>query len=563
MKLSSCFAALSACFVLSVTSAQAQTVRGTVFDDRNANGTFDQGEPVIPGVRVSNGSDVAITDAQGGYELSIDDDEIVFVIKPEGYQVRIDAQNLPRFYYIHKPAGSPDEDFLFKGVEPTGGLPESVDFPLTRFETPAAFEVLLFGDPQPYTAEEMRFYANEIIERVRDNRATFAVALGDLVGDDLSLFEPLNEVQAGLGIPIYNVYGNHDMNFRSAQGATSDEYADETFERVYGPATYAVQYGDTHFIFVDNVYYRGYKGDRPPRGEAWDGNRWLTFDGQREAWPITNNYEGRLTPKQMAFIKNYLATLGEDQQIMICTHIPLLADQANSVHQVRGQIGELMKLLSRFKSSASFSGHTHLNRHWYIGSEWGFNHASGKPHHHFNAGTASGSWWRGQRDPDGVPHALMADGTPPGWVAATFEGSGYQARFVSNRPGDARDMRIIAPLEIKGVENTTGTIVRANIWAGTGETSKTRMRIMTGGKASAWSTMQHKPQADPVYAQQAAAEQQDAKGYRPVGRGPIASHNMFEGRLPAELPKGTHVLEIESTDLFGQTVRGSQSFMVR
>ena len=562
MKLAFCCAALLAGSLWPTAHADAETVRGTVFDDRNKNGVLDAGEAGIPGVRVSNGSDVVTTDTQGAYELTIDDDEIVFVIKPEGYQVRIDEQNLPRFYYTHKPAGSPDENFLFKGVAPTGKLPESVDFPLTRFETPTEFEVLMFGDPQPYSAEDVRFYANTIIERVRDNNATFAIALGDLVGDDLSLFEPLNEVQAGLGIPVYNVYGNHDMNFRSAEGATSDEYADETFERVYGPATYAVQYGDTHFIIADNVYYRGYIGDRRPRGEVWDGKRWLTFDGQREAWPVTNNYEGRLTPKQMAFIKNYLDTLGDNQQIMICTHIPLLEDEPDSVHQIRGQLSALMKLLSRFKSSASFSGHTHLNRHWYIGSDWGFDHASGMPHHHFNAGTASGSWWRGQRDADGVPHAIMADGTPPGWVTATFKGSSYKTRFVSNRAGDARDMRIIAPLEIKGVENTKGTVVRANVWAGTGETSKTRMRIVIDETPSKWFTMAYKPQIDPVYAKQDTLER-EVKLYRAVNRSPRVSYNMFEGMVPVELPLGTHVLEIESTDMFGETVTGSQSFMVR
>ena len=36
---------------------------------------------------------------------------------------------------------------------------------------------------------------------------------------------------ATVGIPWYNVHGNHDMNFL----ATDDRYADETFERVYGP----------------------------------------------------------------------------------------------------------------------------------------------------------------------------------------------------------------------------------------------------------------------------------------------------------------------------------------
>lgn len=542
---------------------QAEIVRGTVFEDRNQNGVFDQGEIGIQGVRVSNGKDVVLTDRKGEYELEIDEDEIIFVIKPDGYQVKIDDQNLPRFYYIHKPQGSPDEDFHFKGVEPTGDLPDSVNFPLTRFDTPVSFEVLMFGDPQPYDAEQMRFYANEILERLHDNTATLAIALGDLVGDDLSLFEPLNEVQAELGIPVYNVYGNHDMNFRSPEGPNSDEFADETFERVFGPPTYAFQYGETHFIIADNVYWNGYVGDRSPSPwSGYDGTRWDTYDGEREAWPITNNYEGKLTEKQLAFIANYLETLESDQQIVICTHIPILGDQADSVHQIRAELPQLLSMLSRFESSVSFSGHTHINRHWYIGSEWGFNHASGKPHHHFNAGTASGSWWRGQRDPEGSPHTLMADGTPPGWVTATFEGNDYKARFVSNRAGDARDMRIIAPLEIENPAATKGTTIKANIWASSGATASTKMRLVVDGQPSSWFAMTHEPQVDPVYLAQSELEK-ETKPYRALTRNAMVCHNMFEGVIPVTLPSGTHILEIESTDQFGETVRGSQTFSVR
>ena len=56
----------------------------------------------------------------GTYELPVTDDTIIFVAKPRGWQTRIDEKNMPRFYYIHKPEGSPDDDYKFPGVEPTG-----------------------------------------------------------------------------------------------------------------------------------------------------------------------------------------------------------------------------------------------------------------------------------------------------------------------------------------------------------------------------------------------------------------------------------------------------------
>ena len=148
--------------------ASAETARGVVFDDQNGNGVRDAGEPGIAGVQVSNGLDVVKTDPAGNYELSVDDDTIVFVIKPRDWQTRFDGKNLPRFYYIHKPAGSPDGDFKYPGVEPTGPLPASIDFPLTASAEPDEFTVIVMGDPQPTSQREVRFYANDVVAELID-----------------------------------------------------------------------------------------------------------------------------------------------------------------------------------------------------------------------------------------------------------------------------------------------------------------------------------------------------------------------------------------------------------
>ena len=88
----------------------------------------DDNEKGLPGVRVSNGQEVVKTDANGQYSLAVSDDTILFVIKPHGFITPVDENRLPRFYYIHKPHGSP-EGLKYAGVAPTGPLPESVDFP--------------------------------------------------------------------------------------------------------------------------------------------------------------------------------------------------------------------------------------------------------------------------------------------------------------------------------------------------------------------------------------------------------------------------------------------------
>ena len=138
---------LAACTLLPATSALAQeTARGVVYHDRNNNGARDSGEKGIAGVRVSNGSDIVTTGEDGGYALPVGDDTIVFVLKPRDWMTPVDETQLPQFYYIHKPKGSPRQQY--PGVKPTGGLPESIDFPLVRREEPDTFQAIMFGDTQ-------------------------------------------------------------------------------------------------------------------------------------------------------------------------------------------------------------------------------------------------------------------------------------------------------------------------------------------------------------------------------------------------------------------------------
>ncbi len=209
--------------------AKTIEARGTVFDDRNGNGERDDGEGGLANIRVSNGKDIVRTDDRGQYELKVDDDDIIFIIKPRDWVTPLDKDNLPQFYYIHKPAGSP-ATFKYPGVDPTGPLPKSVDFPLRHRPEPEAFKAIMFGDPQPRDITEVEYIAHDVVEQViaeQAHGAAFGVTLGDIVFDDLSVMPPLNQAIALIGIPWYNVIGNHDLNL----DAKVDSQSDETFER--------------------------------------------------------------------------------------------------------------------------------------------------------------------------------------------------------------------------------------------------------------------------------------------------------------------------------------------
>ena len=149
---------------------------GVVYVDANQNQMRDAGEMPLPDVRVSNGREVAVTDAHGQYLLPVDEDTIVFVIKPAGYRTVQDEDHLSRFYYIHKPNGSPKLDF--PGVDPTGPLPATIDFALYPSEEPSVFDVIFFGDPQPRDQKEIDYIAHDVVEDLVGAKAALERGLG-------------------------------------------------------------------------------------------------------------------------------------------------------------------------------------------------------------------------------------------------------------------------------------------------------------------------------------------------------------------------------------------------
>jgi hypothetical protein len=89
--------------------SRSATIGGIVYEDKNGNSQWDPGERGIPGVSVSNQKDVVQTDRQGRYRIEIEEETILFVTKPSGYQTPRSKDHLPLFYYPHYPEGSPSE----------------------------------------------------------------------------------------------------------------------------------------------------------------------------------------------------------------------------------------------------------------------------------------------------------------------------------------------------------------------------------------------------------------------------------------------------------------------
>jgi hypothetical protein len=356
--------------------------RGIVFWDRGETGQRRPDDPGISGVLVSDGRRVARTDAQGRYELPVDDDAVIFIIKPAGWISPLDPlTKLPRFYHIHDPLGTPAAlGITAPGVEPTGALPESLDFPLRRNQESARFEVLMFADPQPSNTTELDFLRESFISPLAGSTAAFGLTLGDVMSDDLNLYHRYNCMLGQLGLPWWNLPGNHDLNYESA----GQEHARETWKSVYGPPWHAFEYGEALFLMLDNVQWR--------RGEG---------------------YHGGFGERQLDFIKNVLSCTPKDKLIVACMHIPLISSEA--------------------RPTVSFSGHMHTSEHYYLAAP-----EAGEPHHHQILAAVSGSWWSGPGDARGLPVAECVDGTPNGYYVLSVDGSDCSTRFVSRESSGMR-----------------------------------------------------------------------------------------------------------------------------
>ena len=492
---------------------QLQTAQGYVYHDVNQNQVYDAADRPLPGVRVSNGRQVTLTDGHGRYELPVDQDAILFVIKPRNWMTPLDERQLPRFFYIHKPHGSPR--LKFSGVAPTGALPEHVNFPLYPHQEPEQFRAILFGDPQPRNVREVEYIAHDVVEELIGADASFGVTLGDIVFDDLKVFEPLNQAIALIGIPWYNVLGNHDINF----DARTRRMANETFESIYGPSYYSFEHGPVHFIVLDNI-------------------EWLIDDETGKG-----RYRGGLGPEQVQFVKNDLALIPEDQMVVILMHIPL-----DDVHDRHG----LYRLIEQRPFCISISGHTHTHEHRFITHEDGWR--GPEPHHHIVNVTVSGSWWSGAPDERGIPHTMMADGAPNGYSIISFDGTDYTLDFKAAGRDAAYQMHIDAPEELT-VSEAAGTTVFVNVF---NSSARSMVRLRCGG--SDWVDMVHDIRVDPhfqrVHDAEARILEQD-KAWRALPK-PKASTHLWTTKLPSELPIGTHLIEVETTDQFGRTFIGQR-----
>ncbi|MEL6203750.1 MAG: calcineurin-like phosphoesterase family protein [Pseudomonadota bacterium] len=595
-------------------AADTSMARGTVFLDANRNATLDDGETGIAGVMVSNGREVVTTADDGTYEIPAYDDMNLFITQPSGHIAPVDEDMVPQFAYIHKVAGSPP--LRFGGIEATGPLPDQINFPLVESGVGDQFDCRIFGDTQPYSNKEIGYVRDTVGEMLLAedlSETQCLVFLGDVMGDDLTLFPRFKSIVSVGETPQYFVAGNHDLDF----DAEDDQHSFDTFRAEWGPEYYSFDIGNVHFVVLDNVRY-------PCNGV--DDHDFCASDAD----PI---YNGVVTDRQLAWLENDLANVPEDKLIVVSGHIPFqtFTDNTAARHQT-DNFAELAEVLGD-RPVLTLAGHTHTTENILEGVSYdGWEENTGlaaSPFHQIVAGAVSGSWWAGDLNDQGVPHGTQRLGSPRGYYILSFDGSDYvetyrafdkpesaqlHASFSTPRfrdwaekiltyadlygtpseilppvvRGDLGDMYMLTAEDL-----ADGTWVAVNVWNGSVEET---VEIAINGGEPVPATITQPGEGEeknrgPEFADPLALARQgtqsdmavrsveggeDTAGWRTwqgtqwIGvPGPLQSwmltdnsNHLWRADLPESLPVGTHVLTVSTTDRHGRTFSEDYVFEV-
>lgn len=380
-----CSASAVAALALSSRSLGSPRVFGLVVKGAEPHSQQQAAVIGLSGIMVSNGYDIAVTDANGAWELPFRPGAFVFPVKPRGWEP------------LANRAGIKELAIRLRDVPPEG----PITFTFRPTIEPQRFSVALVADTQPQSVRELGYLRDTILPSVAQSGAAFAINHGDVVFDDASLYDRYFSLVSATGIAWHHCPGNHDMN----HGPPSSRF--DTWKSALGPTYYAFQIGGATFIMLNNV-------DPLPAAQ-------LT--------PSGHDYQGWFSQEQLTFVERLLRHVPREELVVISFHIPLAGfEDPDDPAGHSGNARSLLQIISGRPNTLTLAGHTHTTEHHYLGAASGFDGPG--VHHHHVLTAACGSWWSGPFDASGHPVSLSRDGTPKGFHILDIDGSRYQTRFV-------------------------------------------------------------------------------------------------------------------------------------
>ncbi|REH43909.1 3',5'-cyclic AMP phosphodiesterase CpdA [Tenacibaculum gallaicum] len=472
--------------MVQVALGQSSKVSGRVYHDKNQNGIYDKGDKVLKDIFVSNGKDVVATNTKGIYKIEFLENNPIFVIKPKGYVSPRTPQNNLKFYYL-------SQELINKKL---------FDFPLYPNKEKDKVKIALLGDPQSDVIDDIHHVSKLVTEELVKNKPDIIIPLGDLSFANLSIFKPLSESLGLVGVPVFYVIGNHDLNF----GEQEFSNRDKTFEASFGPSYYAFEYGDNLFLVLNNNF------------------------------PVNNReYIGKFDEDQLTFVSNIIKKFETKyNSIKIFTHIPL---------EYTSNKEEFISLMNPFDKVLVAAGHTHTQYHHY------FQRSQKEAVHQLVGGAVCGAWWQGAHDIHGVPFAMMHDGTPKGYWFLETEDKDYHLSYkVSGAPTE-KQMHIWVP-EKKKWDTEMNVLnepyIYVNVFAGG---KSTKVEVSFDGKT--WQSMEHHqgvaPELKRFYLLQELGRYEGQKLSK-VPKPTTKSKHLWRMKIPENIASGMHLIRIRAKD---------------
>lgn len=352
-------------------------------------GVVSTADGPVPGVVVSDGVEVTVTDEQGIYQLKSDKEwGYVFISVPAGYEVPADGV-LPQFYK------------MMKGDASTA---ERVDFSLTAVDGQDDYKVLVLGDMHLANrtgdlGQFMDFTSDlNAYRALHQQEKMYAIALGDMTWDlywysnSYALPEYLNTINSQVkGLQIFHTIGNHDYDYK----ATNDRDAESRFMDYIAPTYYSFNLGKVHYVVLDDIDCSNYDGT------------------------TSRDYEKRVSAEQLSWLAKDLSHVDKSVPLVVVMHAQLFYPSQTDGFKVDHDAlntTQLLNVLDGYKVHF-ITGHTHMN--YNVTPDDAV--TGGREVYEHNTGAICASWWWSGYLTPGVH--LSPDGTPGGYAVWSVNGT--------------------------------------------------------------------------------------------------------------------------------------------
>lgn len=320
----------------------------------------DQDGEGISNVVVTDGYTCVLTDEKGIYQFKrTKEARFVYYSNPSGYEIATERADHEMALFYAKLAPS------LKGRVRN-------DFRLVKTsEDQKEFTLLAIGDPQVANQSDVARFREETMQDVRNtiqdiNTPILGLSMGDVVADQTSLLETMKTSLGNMGMPVFTTIGNHDKFTTTSEGVK----VGDMFSNTFGPLNYSFNYGDVHFICIDNVVFT-------------DGT----------------NYTIGVSEEQINWLTNDLSFVPKSKMIILYYHMPMRG--TNFTNRTA-----LLNLFKDYKTVHFMCGHTHYTENYM--------HQSPRQVYEHVHGAACGAWWKS---------TINGDGTPNGYAVYTVSGT--------------------------------------------------------------------------------------------------------------------------------------------